>query len=115
MLDLPPLNAQEEECLERIRALPFGTWLEFVTNQQGDSVRRRLSWFSAVTGNCLIINHRGQRVGDYTLDTLARSMAHGQIRIVEKKKESLLDRALHGVMNLLRGGTAEPQEPEMHE
>lgn len=104
VLDLPPLNAQEEECLERIRSLPFGTWLEFVTNQQGDSVLRRMSWFSSITGQCLIINHRGQKMGDYTLDTLARSMARDQVRIVEKKRESLLDRALHGVMNLLRGG-----------
>jgi hypothetical protein len=109
-LDLPPLNAQEEECLERIRALPFGTWLEFVTNQQGDIVLRRLSWFSSITGQCLIINHRGQKMGDYTLDTLARSMARNQIRIVEKKKESLLDRALHSVMNLLRGGSRPAQE-----
>ena len=113
-LDLPPLTVQEEECLERIRALPFGTWLEFVTNQQGDCVRRRLSWFSSITGHCLIINHRGQKMGDYTLDTLARSMARDQVRIVEKKKESLLDRALHRVMNLLRGGTAEPQELGTH-
>ena len=108
-IQLPPLNAQEEECLDRIRALPFGTWMEFVTNQQGDLVRRRLSWFSPVSGHCLFINHRGQRVGDYTLDTLARAMAHDQVRVVEKKKESLLDRALHGVMHLLRGGAAQPQ------
>jgi hypothetical protein len=101
-LALPPLNEREEECLERIRALPFGSWLEFVTNQQGDIVLRRLSWFSSITGHCLIINHRGQKMGDYTLDILARSMARDQVRIVEKKKESLLDRALHGVMNLLR-------------
>ena len=109
-LDLPPLSAQEEECLERIRSLPFGTWLEFVTNQQGDIVLRRLSWFSSITGQCLIINHRGQKMGDYTLDTLARSMARDQVRIVEKKKESLLDRALHSVMNLLRGGGGQAHE-----
>jgi hypothetical protein len=113
-LELPPLNEQEEECLERIRTLPFGTWLEFVTNQQGDIVLRRLSWFSSITGQCLIINHRGQKMGDYTLDTLARSMARNQVRIVEKKKESLLDRALHSVMSLLRGGSGPTQEPGTH-
>ncbi|HEY2346158.1 MAG TPA: DUF1631 domain-containing protein [Xanthomonadaceae bacterium] len=102
-IDLPPLNRQEEECLERIRELPFGTWFEFVTNQQGDSVRRRLSWFSPISGHCLFINHRGQKVGDYTLDTLARAMARDQVRVVEPKREGLLDRALHKVRDLLRG------------
>ncbi len=111
-IHLPPLDANEEECLERIRALPFGTWMEFVTNQQGDCVRRRLSWFSPTSGHCLFINHRGQRVGDYTLDTLARAMAKDQVRVVERKKDSLLDRALHSVMNLLRGETPVQQESD---
>lgn len=108
---LPPLNAQEAECLERIRELQFGTWMEFVTNQQGDCVRRRLSWFSLATGHCLFINHRGQRVGDYTLDTLARAMARGQIRVVEQRKESLLARAMHRVVDVLRGDASRPQKP----
>ncbi|HTA66221.1 MAG TPA: DUF1631 family protein, partial [Xanthomonadaceae bacterium] len=109
-IELPPLNRHEEECLERIRELPFGTWLEFVTNQQGDSVRRRLSWFSPISGHCLFINHRGQKVGDYTLDTLARAMAKDQVRVVEPKHESLLDRALHKVRDLLRGHSANEHE-----
>ncbi|MBS0194083.1 MAG: DUF1631 domain-containing protein [Proteobacteria bacterium] len=101
-VELPALTAHEQRCLERIRDLPFGTWLEFITNQQGDSVRRRLSWFSPITGHCLFINHRGQKIGDHTLDSLARAMARNQVRIVEPKRESLLDRALHRVRDLLR-------------
>jgi hypothetical protein len=103
-IQLPPLDEEEQRWLELVKALPFGTWMEFVTNQQGDVVRRRLSWFSPNSGHCLFINHRGQKMGDYTLDTLARAMAKGQVRVIEQKKESLLDRALHGVMGLLRGG-----------
>ncbi len=101
--DLPSLNPHEQRCLERLRELPFGTWFEFVTNQQGDCVRRRLSWFSPISGHCLFINHRGQKVGDHTLDALARAMARNQVRIVEPKRESLLDRALFRVKDLLRG------------
>lgn len=103
--ELPPLNAHEQRCLERLRELPFGTWLEFVTNQQGDCVRRRLSWFSPISGNCLFINHRGQKIGEYNLDTLARAMARNQVRIVEPKRESLLDRAMGRVKDLLRSPT----------
>ncbi len=109
-IELPPLNVHEKECLDRIQSLPFGSWLEFVTNQQGDCVRRRLSWFSPISGHCLFINHRGQRVGDFTLDTLARAMARDQVRLVEPKRESLLDRALQKVMHLLRGDAARSHE-----
>ena len=108
-IQLPPLTEREQECMERIRELPFGSWLEFVTNQQGDTVRRRLSWFSLASGHCLFINHRGQRVGDYTLDTLARAMARNQVMLVEKKKESFLGRAMHRVIDALRGPAAPPE------
>ena len=98
---LPPMSASEQECLERIRALPFGSWLEFVTNQQGDRVRRRLSWFSPISGNCLLINHRGQRAGEYTLDTLARAMVRDQVFVVDRQKGSFIDRAINAVKERL--------------
>ena len=100
---LPPMNANEQASLERIRSLPFGTWLEFVTNQQGDRVRRRLSWFSPTSGHCMLVNHRGQRTGEYTLDMLARSMAREQIFVVDKPKDGFIDRAITAVRERLLG------------
>lgn len=106
---LPPMSAQEQECMERLRGLPFGTWLEFVTNQQGDRVRRRLSWFSPISGHCLLINHRGQRAGEYTLDMLARSMARAQVFVVDKPNDSFIDRAISAVRErLLNRDDAQP-------
>ncbi|HEY0661612.1 MAG TPA: DUF1631 family protein [Lysobacter sp.] len=99
---LPPRNAQEQACYEHIRTLPFGTWFEFVTNQQGDVVRRRLSWFSPVTDHALFVNQRGQRVGEQSLDSLARMMANAQTRIVTADRGSLVDRAWHSALNALR-------------
>ncbi|MGO4611776.1 DUF1631 family protein, partial [Variovorax sp. 2RAF20] len=43
--EMPPRTPAEQARYDQLRALPFGTWFEFVTNQQGDVVRRRLSWF----------------------------------------------------------------------
>ncbi|MFC4728002.1 DUF1631 domain-containing protein [Coralloluteibacterium thermophilus] len=101
-----PLDARERACLEQLRALPFGTWFEFAINQQGDRVRRRLSWFSTVTGNTLFVNHRGQRVGEYGMDWLARAMANGQVRPVTAEDGSLLDRAWGAVVSALRSFAA---------
>ena len=111
---LPPRTAAEDASYEELRVLPFGTWIEFVTNQQGDVVRRRLSWYSSVTGNALFVNQRGQRVGEQTLDGLARMLARGQARIVTAERASLVDRAWQATLNALRsfaGGDAPRPEP----
>jgi hypothetical protein len=100
---LPPRDEREQACFERLRALPFGTWFEFVQNQQGDAVRRRLSWFSPVTDNALFVNQRGQRAAEHSLDTLARMMARGQARVVEQERSRLVDRAWHAALDALRG------------
>jgi hypothetical protein len=100
--ELPPRTPEEQLRYEQLRVIPFGTWIEFVTNQQGDVVRRRLSWFSPVTDNALFVNQRGQRVGEHSLDNLARMIAHGQARIVTAERARLVDRAWHAAMNALR-------------
>src|SRR5690606_32948683 len=90
---LPPRNAVEQAWYERLRTLPFGTWFEFVVNQQGEVRRKRLSWYNPTTGNTLFVNARGQKAGEHSLDTLARLMALQQARIVTEDKGRLIDRA----------------------
>jgi len=112
--DLPARTPQEQDCYEQLRLLPFGTWIEFVTNQQGDVVRRRMSWFSPVTGHALFVNQRGQRVGEHSLDSLARMMAKDQVRVVTAQRARLVDRAWNAAMNALRNltGRREVQQDE---
>lgn len=108
--DLPPRSPHEHQCYEQLRLLPFGTWIEFVTNQQGDVVRRRMSWFSPVTDNALFVNQRGQRIGEHSLDSLARMMAKDQVRIVTVQRAGLVDRAWHAAMNALRSLTGRRED-----
>lgn len=96
---------QEQECHDYLRTLPFGTWFEFATNQQGDMTRQRLSWYSPVTDNALFVNQRGQRIGEQSLDSLARLMARDQVRVVTQDKGRLIDRAWKATVNALRSFT----------
>ena len=98
----------EEDCYRQLCALPFGTWFEFVTNQQGDLRRQRLSWYSLLTDHALFVNARGQKVAEHTLDALARLMAHDQARIITEDKGRLVDRAWQATLRTLRAlaGTA---------
>ncbi|MBW8823950.1 MAG: DUF1631 family protein [Xanthomonadales bacterium] len=100
--DMPePRNAREEECYRQLRTLPFGCWLDFVINQQGEVRRRRLSWYSRITGNALLVNRRGARVAEMQLDQLARLMATGQVRVARKHEMGLLDRAWTSTLGTL--------------
>ena len=101
--ELPPRNAREQAAYDMLRSLPFGAWFEFRTNQQGDFVRRRLSWYSPLTDHALFVNQRGQRVGEQSLDSLARALASGQAHIVTAEHSSLVDRAWHSALGALRG------------
>ena len=47
--------------------------------QQGDVTRQRLSWYSPITDNALFVNQRGQRIGEQSMDSLARLMARDQV------------------------------------
>jgi len=105
------LTPEETQMLERIRALPFGTWFEFTTNQQGATVRRKLAWYSTLTGRCLFVNQRGARTDEKTLDQLARDMVRKQAKIWTEGSDSLIDRAWKAIMGTLRQfGGGETQE-----
>ncbi len=100
-----PRTTEEQECHAYLLTLPFGSWFEFVINQQGETRRQRMSWFSPVTDNALFVNQRGQRTGEQSLDSLARLMAREQVRVVTDDKDRLIDRAWQATIKALRSFT----------
>ncbi|MBB5875151.1 DUF1631 domain-containing protein [Xanthomonas sp. 3498] len=99
---LPPRTEAEQAAYARLRTLAFGTWFEFVINQQGDLKRQRLSWYSPITDRALFVNQRGQKAAEHTLDGLARLLAQGQARIVSEDRARLIDRAWQAAVRALR-------------
>jgi hypothetical protein len=95
-------DSEQARMLERLKTLPFGTWFEFKTNQQGDKVRRKLAWFSTLTSRCLFVNQRGARTDEKTLEQLALDIVNGQANIVEPEEESLVDRAWKAIVSSLK-------------
>ena len=98
-------SPKEQECHDYLRTLPFGTWFEFVKNQQGDVTRQRLSWYSPITDHALFVNQRGQRIGEQSMDSLARLMARDQVHVVTQDKGRLIDRAWRATVSALRNFT----------
>lgn len=97
------LSPDEQAQYERLLALPAGAWIDFDAGPGGEVVRRRLSWFSAATGNALLVNQRGQRVAEPTLHALARQLARGEARVVDAARGLPVDRAWEAALEALRG------------
>jgi hypothetical protein len=103
---------EERQMIERLKTLPFGTWFEFAVNQQGECVRRKLSWYSPITGHCLFVNQRGLRAEERNFEQLARDMLRGQVRFAATESESLVDRAWRAIVASLRQLTGRDPQAE---
>ncbi|GAB3024921.1 DUF1631 domain-containing protein [Oleiagrimonas citrea] len=90
-----------QEALATLRQQQYGAWLEFIRPDQS-VLRRKLAWFSPVTGHCLVVNQRGVREDVGNLSELAAMMAAGKVRIPTERNESLLDRAWSVIVKGLR-------------
>jgi len=101
------VDPRERDIERRLRQLPFGSWFEFDDAATGGVVRRKLSWYSPMSGHCLLVTRRGQRGEETTLAQLARAIALGHAREAPPRHDSLLDRAWAGLTGALR----QPRQP----
>ena len=99
------MSTEEQARFEQLKLLAFGTWFEFTINQQGEKVRRKLSWFSPVTSKCLFVNARGAKAEERSLEQLARDLVRGNAEIWEQEDLSLIDRAWRSIKDTLKGIT----------
>ncbi len=102
-----PAEPLEVVAERHLRQLPFGTWFDFDNAGEG-AVRRKLAWYSPMSGRCLLVTRRGQRTEDMTLAQLAKEVASGRVHEVQPLRESLLDRAWRSLTGVLRQSAAQP-------
>ncbi|MBD8527885.1 DUF1631 family protein [Pseudomarimonas arenosa] len=99
--EVQQLSAAERDQFEHLKRLPFGTWFEFV-EEDGSRSRRRMSWFSPMTGHALFVNHRGHRIGEFTLASVARDVVAGKAKVIVDSNISLVDRAWTAIKRALK-------------
>lgn len=96
-----PLTPQEIAVVARLKSLPFGTWFEMQI-ASGDWQPRKLSWFSPLSGRCLFVNQRGARADEMSLEALAHEIAEKRVRLLEDKRESIIDRAWSAIVRTMK-------------
>jgi len=102
------LNVAEQAMFKHLLRLPFGTWFQFAEGESGD-VRRKLAWYSTVSGRCLLTTRRGLRADEMSLQQLARELASGRVSEIVPNRERMLDRAWNRLTtNLRRRGPGQP-------
>ena len=105
-----PADPRQQRIEQHLRELPFGSWFEFIDPATGQIARRKLAWYSPMSGRCLLVSRRGQRGEEMTLAQLAHEVASGRVCEVPAQPEGLLDRAWRGLTGSLRQA-AEPRRP----
>ena len=96
------LSADAQAALDRLHTLPHGTWFEFTVNGKGDTVRRKLSWYSAQTGRCVFMNQYGEPCEAQTLRELASDMAAGRARVGGEEPDATVDQSWSAICATLR-------------
>ncbi|MCW8908052.1 MAG: DUF1631 domain-containing protein [Sedimenticola sp.] len=80
--------------------LSVGQWIE-LTREDGETLRAKLSWRSAVTGTCLFVNRKGLKVAEVSGTGLAEWMRNGKAKLLPQPDNPLMDRALNSMVNEL--------------
>jgi hypothetical protein len=96
-----PLTTEEQTIVDRLKGIPYGTWFEMLS-PGGAWQPRKLSWFSPLSGRCLFVNQRGARAEEMSLETLAQEIHGKRARVMEDKRDSLIDRAWGAIVRTLK-------------
>jgi Protein of unknown function (DUF1631) len=98
---IAPLTTEEQRIVDRLKGIPYGTWFEMLS-PGGAWQPRKLSWFSPLSGRCLFVNQRGARAEEMSLETLAQEIHSNRARVMEDKRDSLIDRAWGAIVRTLK-------------
>ncbi len=90
---------EDDEFVEQARSLKQGAWIDFAQDD-GTSVRAKLTWISLVTGVYLFTNRQGLKACDKTLHGLAAEFRRGTARVLDDAP--LFERAVSSVIDGLR-------------
>jgi hypothetical protein len=97
------ISEQEQEVIQRLRKMKFGTWFEFRSETGGNPRRIKLSWLSPLTATCMFVDRSGMQAEIKTLQELAREILAGSAKIIPRPKHPFIERALVSIRKMLQG------------
>ncbi|OQX30335.1 MAG: hypothetical protein B0D94_11780 [Candidatus Sedimenticola endophacoides] len=94
--EAPSHDLPGERFLDQADSLKVGDWINLL-GKDGVTRRAKLSWRSEITGACLFVNHKGMKVSELRVETLARNLRDGKAKLLQDVNVPLTDRALNAL------------------
>jgi hypothetical protein len=104
-----PISEQEQEVINRLRKMKFGTWFEFASSADAPPRRIKLSWLSPLTATCMFVDRSGMQAEIKTLHELAQEILSGRARVIPRPRHPFIERALVSIRKMLQGDDKEAQ------
>jgi len=96
-----PLSEPEQEMLEQLQRLQFGTWFAF-RGEGEETLRLKLSWLSPLTATCMFVDKNGAQAQIKTVTDTARMMVSGEAKVIPKPKQQFVERAMLAIKGSLQ-------------
>jgi hypothetical protein len=118
-VDETGVSVQTDEMHERdthfrqAESLKVGTWLE-ITGKDGVQTRAKLSWKSDVSDAHVLVNRKGMKVMQLSMQELAAAFRKGKAKMLEKADKPIMDRALSAMMKTLKDRENGKAPPPQH-
>ena len=90
-----------DEYTEQVESLSVGAWLEIV-GESGARRRVKLSWKSIADSSLILVNRRGIKVMEMSVNELATLIQAGRAVVLNELEVPLMDRALSSMVDALR-------------
>ena len=101
--EIRKLSSKERTELTKFKLVPYGTFFDFIMNQQREKIRRKLSWFSPVSNKALFVSLLGNKPLEMSMNLVAIDLARKAILKVEIPDTNYFERTLSTIFSKLKG------------
>ena len=107
--EIRELTNKEKAELSKFKLVPYGTFFDFVMNQQRDKVRRKLSWFSPLSNRALFVSVLGNKPHEMSMNLIAIDIARKAIIQIDVQKTQYFEKTLKNIFAKLKGMMTKPK------
>lgn len=100
------LSSAEQELVDKLRTVEFGTWLEFDELDELQNQRVKIAWFNARTSRYMLIDRSGKQIAMKSGAEIARLMLTSKARVVAGSAKPFFERALENIFARLKAAMA---------
>ena len=89
-----------EEQINKLREVAPGTWFNLI-NEEGETIKVKMSWFNPVTANFLFVNQTGVKTAVKSIRQLAIEIIEEKAEVLERSTIPFIDRSFRAIKSLL--------------